>query len=65
MHENDFGTVIIDISDNGVGIPAGIDIGTTESLGMSLIKVLSEQLKGRLVLDRTGGTHYNISFERS
>ncbi len=52
------------VSDNGVGIPAGMDIGKTKSLGLPLITSLVErQLRGTLDLDRTGGTKFHIRFK--
>ena len=51
------------VSDNGVGIPDGIDIRKTKSLGLPLISTLVErQLQGTLDLDRTKGTKFHIRF---
>ena len=52
------------VSDDGIGIPAEIDIGETESLGLQLVNILAEnQLDGTLELDRVGGTAFKIRFE--
>ena len=52
------------VSDDGIGIPAEIDIGETESLGLQLVNILAEnQLDGTLELDRDGGTAFKIRFE--
>ncbi|MBI5055979.1 MAG: HAMP domain-containing protein [Nitrospirae bacterium] len=52
------------VSDNGAGIPEGIDIRAVKSLGMQLIVNLVEhQLKGELALDRSSGTKYFIRFK--
>jgi PAS domain S-box-containing protein len=51
------------VYDNGVGIPADMDIEKTDSLGLTLVKLLSEeQLKGSVDLDRTQGTCFRIVF---
>ena len=51
------------VSDNGIGIPEEFDFRTTESLGLDLVKVLTEhQLQGRIELNRTGGTSFSIRF---
>ncbi len=51
------------VCDNGVGIPEDMDIRKSDSLGMTLVKILSEdQLKGSLHLDRTKGTCFRIVF---
>ena len=48
---------------NGTGIPEELDFGTTESLGLDLVKVLTEhQLGGRIELNRAGGTRFSIRF---
>lgn len=52
------------VSDNGVGIPEDLDVTKTRSLGLQLIKTLTEhQLQGVLDLDRTNGTTFHISFK--
>jgi PAS domain S-box-containing protein len=52
------------VSDDGIGIPAEIDIGKTESLGLQLVQILAEnQLDGTLELNRDGGTAFKIRFE--
>jgi PAS domain S-box-containing protein len=51
------------VSDNGIGIPAEIDVEKTESLGLQLVQLLAEdQLDGTLELDRDGGTVFRIRF---
>mgnify|MGYP001045066904 CR=1 FL=1 len=51
------------VSDNGVGIAEDMDVRKTNSLGMTLVKILSEdQLKGSLRLDKTKGTCFRIIF---
>ena len=53
------------ISDNGVGIPKDIDIFNTESMGLSLVKVLSEEtLEGKMELDRENGTKFHFKLKR-
>jgi PAS domain S-box-containing protein len=52
------------VADNGVGMPGNIDIENTKSLGLRLVTILAEdQLRGRIRLDRTGGTEVSIIFE--
>ncbi|MDH4028262.1 MAG: GAF domain-containing protein [Nitrospirota bacterium] len=51
------------VSDNGVGLPEGLDIRNTKSLGLQLVMTLAEhQLQGKLDLDRSGGTSFHLHF---
>ena len=51
------------VSDNGVGIPPEIDFDKIESLGLQLVKSLTNQIDGTLELDRGQGTTYTIQFQ--
>ncbi len=49
--------------DDGVGIPADIDIRNTDTMGMRLVVGLVEsQLGGQVDLDRENGTRFTITF---
>ncbi|MEK7251478.1 MAG: histidine kinase dimerization/phosphoacceptor domain -containing protein [Bacteroidota bacterium] len=50
------------VSDNGVGIPEHVDIQQTESLGLQLVAALTDELQGKLTLDRFKGTRFTITF---
>jgi len=52
----------IDVSDNGVGIPETLDFQHTESMGLQLINILTEQIGGTVELNRNGGTRFIITF---
>jgi two-component sensor histidine kinase len=55
--------VIFSVSDNGIGIPADMDIHTADTLGLRLVYILGElQLKGKVSIDRTGGAAFHITF---
>jgi two-component sensor histidine kinase len=56
------GMIHIRISDNGVGLPAVIDIEKNSSLGLQLVVLLIKQVRGTYRLDRSGGTEWAISF---
>ena len=51
------------ISDNGRGMPDNLDIENVETLGLKMVTILVNQLKGTLELDRTNGTKFNITFK--
>ncbi|MBN1498452.1 MAG: PAS domain S-box protein [Spirochaetes bacterium] len=50
------------VSDNGIGVPAGIELGQTESLGLSLVSILAQQLRGAAKMDRTNGSTFTVAF---
>ena len=51
------------VKDNGVGIPKKVDIRKSESMGLMLINILVGQLKGKIKLNRRGGTEFKIRFK--
>ena len=62
LHFNKGNTELI-VKDNGIGIPDSIDIRNTETLGLRLVTILTEdQLNGTLVLLRDEGTEFRITF---
>ena len=57
------GRINLTVSDNGVGLPAGFDIDKTGTLGLRLIKILTEdQLHGTLEVISEDGATFNIEF---
>ena len=50
------------VRDNGVGLPAGLDLRDSGSLGLQLVTALTEQLGATLEVTRDGGTEYRIRF---
>ncbi|MBU0676004.1 MAG: sensor histidine kinase [Proteobacteria bacterium] len=65
LKRNDQGSgYLLRISDNGVGLPAGLDIRHIESLGLSLAVNLAEkQLQGQVDISRNQGTTFDITFQ--
>lgn len=53
------------VRDNGIGLPEHFDLNTTRTLGMQLVKGLTDQLGGNVELDTTMGTAFCISFSRT
>ncbi len=50
------------VSDDGIGIPAELDIMSAKTLGLQLVAGLVKQLRGTMEIDRTGGTRITIEF---
>ena len=51
------------ISDNGVGLPEELDFDNNKSLGLILVKSLTEQIDGEITIHRNHGTEFKIRFK--
>lgn len=58
------GRLSIGVQDFGIGLPPDFKIENSESLGLSLVHTLVDQLDGELELKRLGGTKFLITFEK-
>lgn len=55
--------ILLEIADNGKGLPEEFDSIKSDTLGLQLIITLVEQLEGELNVDISKGTKYLIKFE--
>lgn len=55
---------VIEVADDGVGVPDSLIEGTgdDEGLGMHLVRILTEQLRGDLSIINEAGSRFRISF---
>jgi len=53
----------LEIGDNGIGLPTGLDLKESKTFGLQLIGLLSDQIGARLEVERSGGTKFVLSFE--
>jgi two-component sensor histidine kinase len=53
---------VLQVKDDGVGFPEGLDFRKTGTLGMQIISTLVEQIEGRLELSRENGTAFRVEF---
>lgn len=56
------GTVSLIVEDDGTGLPAGIDIMSSETMGLSIIRSLTTQLKGTVRYESVPGSRFIITF---
>ncbi|NET85014.1 MAG: PAS domain S-box protein [Moorea sp. SIO1F2] len=59
------GQLILTVSDNGIGLPDNLDFQSTKSLGLSIVRNLTAQLGGNIILDCRQGTRLKINFPHS
>lgn len=58
------GSVMLQVTDTGVGVPAALDIHQPTRLGWQLVTLLTQQLHGELVLERDRGTRITVRWPR-
>lgn len=57
--------MILEISDNGIGLPSDFDLKTVSTLGTTLIKGLAEQLNGQAMFENQNGLTVRIEFAKA
>lgn len=62
LRAGECGALELIVSDNGRGLPPGFDINAVESLGLKLVKLLSEQIGGTLAIESGQGVTFTIAF---
>ncbi|MRR57138.1 MAG: PAS domain S-box protein [Deltaproteobacteria bacterium] len=56
------GLVSLTVADSGVGLPPGLDFLNTESLGLQIVNLLTNQLRGTIDMQGGQGVTVNICF---
>jgi len=62
VHQTTNGPVIIELRDNGPGLPPDFNPKAAKTLGMRLIQILSDQLRGSVTFNSSSGTTATIGF---
>jgi two-component sensor histidine kinase/ligand-binding sensor domain-containing protein len=52
------------VADNGNGMPEGLDIENASSMGLEIVRILTEQLDGNWTCRSNGGTEFIVEFPR-
>lgn len=57
----------ISIRDNGTGLPDALEISSSRGFGLTLVKMMIQQINGSIKINRVNGTEFRINFpvERS
>jgi len=56
------GWITLEIADTGVGLPAGLDFRNTGTLGLELVNLLAQQLRGEVAIRSSPGTRFIVRF---
>ena len=59
------GNVVVEIIDNGVGIPDSLMQEDSSTIGMTLINLLKKQLEGNVHFSNKEGTEFRLEFEKA
>ena len=62
LHRTAAGTIELVVRDDGVGLPAGLEVDRLESLGLGLVMGFARQLQARTEMDGTGGTAFRFEW---
>jgi two-component sensor histidine kinase len=63
MGHDENNNLIMKISDDGEGLPEGLDIQKIDSLGLRLVNNLSLQLNGKVEYFNQNGTMVKVTFQ--
>ncbi|HOW67702.1 MAG TPA: PAS domain S-box protein [Candidatus Paceibacterota bacterium] len=53
---------LLQVEDNGRGLPSDLGLSTTDTLGLRLVRSLVDQLDGKMTVSNDGGTMFQIVF---
>ena len=62
LHRAGADTLVLSVSDNGVGFPPGIDVREPRTLGLRIVNILAAQIRATLELVPGEGTTITLSF---
>jgi two-component sensor histidine kinase/PAS domain-containing protein len=62
LHKENDDAFTLMIRDNGIGLPDSFSLNSEKSLGMFIVKLLVEQLDGKIDISRRNGSCFSIRF---
>ena len=63
LRPSDGHRLVLVVSDDGVGLPLGLDLARLDSLGLQLVHDLTDQLHGTVEVSRNLGTTFTVAFD--
>lgn len=64
LHGIDGNRLELTVRDNGAGLPEDFNINEAKTLGLQMVSLLSDQLKGDMKITRNPGTEFQMTFKR-
>ncbi|MBI4312399.1 MAG: sensor histidine kinase [Chloroflexi bacterium] len=65
LHTDGADGLTVEVADEGVGMPEGVDVATSRSFGLQLVRTLVRQLDGTMSIGAGPGTKVSIRFSRT
>jgi two-component sensor histidine kinase len=62
LREVDPARWLVAVEDDGIGLPAQISLGKTDSLGLDLVSILATQIGAEVEVTREKGTSFRLTF---
>lgn len=56
------GRIVLEVADNGAGFAKGFDFKNAAGTGLTIVRMLAEQIEGRLTFETGPGTHIRLTF---
>jgi two-component sensor histidine kinase len=56
------GDIVLEVRDDGMGLPRELDVKRTTSLGLQIVQILAQQLKGSFAVERGHGVAFRVTF---
>ena len=62
LRRGEGGNVVLEVADNGVGLPADVSVWSAQSLGLRLVRTLADQLGATVEMPSTAGATTRLTF---
>jgi two-component sensor histidine kinase len=63
LQRSESGQLMLVVADDGVGLPANVNLWNVRSLGLRLVRILSEQIGAQLNISSENGTRTEVKFK--
>jgi PAS domain S-box-containing protein len=64
LSASEAGEVALTVRDHGVGLPVSVDWKNSKSLGLPIVDLLTQQIGGKLTVERSPGAMFTVKFAK-